>query len=144
MPGSTHLVVAPRIRIPLAEFTFTLTRSSGPGGQNVNKVSSKATLRWAVLESPSLPEPVRRRLLAKHGRRVTADGDLLLSSQRFRDAPRNTADCLEKLRLLIAGVAVAPRPRRPNRTTRGSVERRLRGKRCRSEAKQRRHRPADQ
>jgi ribosome-associated protein len=132
------LIVAPHIRIPLREFEFTFARSGGPGGQNVNKVSSKATLRWAVGQSPSLPEDVRRRLLRKYGRRVTARGDLLLSSQRFRDAGRNVADCLEKLRRMIGEVAAPPTPRRPTRPTRGSVERRLRRKAERSQAKRRR------
>jgi ribosome-associated protein len=129
------LVVTPQIRIPQKEFEITLSRSAGPGGQNVNKVNSKATLRWAVLHSPSLPEAVCRRLVARYRRRVTSEGDLLVTSQRYRDAPRNVADCLEKLRKMIAEVALPPRFRRPTRPTRGSVERRLRGKSHQSAAK---------
>jgi ribosome-associated protein len=132
------LVVNARLKIPLREFEFTFARSSGPGGQNVNKLNTKALLRWPVLKSRSLPEPVRQRLLAKYSRRVTGDGDLLISSQRFRDAGRNVADCLEKLRGMLAEVAVAPKVRRPTKPTRASKERRLDQKRKRSEKKHRR------
>ena len=125
------LIVSPEIRIPLREFQFTFARSGGPGGQNVNKVSSKAVLRWAVLESPSLPEPVRQRLARLLGRRLTAAGELLVTSQRFRDAGRNAADCLEKLRAMVAEAAKPVRRRRPTRPTAGSVQRRLTAKRSR-------------
>jgi ribosome-associated protein len=134
------LDISPQLRIPLWEFQFSFARSSGPGGQNVNKVSSKATLRWAVLRSPSLPEPVRARLLRQAGNRVTAGGELLVTSQRFRDAGRNVADCLEKLRAMIAAAAQPVRRRRPTRPTAGSVQRRLASKRRRSQTKQRRRR----
>lgn len=132
------LVVNDRIKIPLREFQFTFARSSGPGGQNVNKLNTKATLRWPLVTSPSLPETVRRRLLAKVGRRVTAEGDLLITSQRFRDAGRNVADCLGKLRKLLAEAAVVPRRRRPTRPTAASVRRRLDQKRRQSRKKQQR------
>jgi ribosome-associated protein len=129
------LVVNSRLKIPLREFQFTFARSSGPGGQNVNKVSSKATLRWPVLTTRSLPEPVRERFLAKYRRRVTAQGDLRITSQRFRDAGRNVADCLEKLREMLAQVAVAPKRRRPTKPTAASVRRRLDQKRKHSRKK---------
>jgi len=135
------LVVAADIKIPLREFRFSFARSSGPGGQNVNKVNSKATLRWAVVSSPSLPGEFRARLLARLGRRVTAEGDLLVSSQRFRDAGRNVADCLEKLRGLLAEASRVPRPRRATRPSRRAVERRLQHKRQRSEKKRSRGAP---
>ena len=132
------LVVNNRLKIPLREFQFTFARSSGPGGQNVNKLNTKALLRWPVLKSPSLPEAIRRRLLAKAGRRVTSDGDLLIVSQRFRDAGRNVADCLEKLRNLLAEAAIAPKRRRPTKPTRSSIRRRLDQKRRRSQKKRQR------
>ncbi len=135
------LVVSADIKIPLREFRFSFARSSGPGGQNVNKVSSKATLRWAVVSSPSLPEAIRARLVARLARRLTTQGELLVSSQRFRDAGRNVADCLEKLRGLLAEASHVPRPRRPTNPSRGAVERRLRHKRQRSEKKRSRGAP---
>ena len=132
---SSVLVINPRLKIPIREFQFTFARSSGPGGQNVNKVSTKATLRWSLLKSPSLPEPVRARFLRRYRRRVTAQGDLLITSQRFRDAGRNVADCLEKLRTMLAEVAVAPKPRKSTKPTRASVRRRLDQKRRHSQKK---------
>jgi ribosome-associated protein len=134
------LIITPHLQIPLREFEFTFARSSGPGGQNVNKVNTKAQLRWPVTSTPSLPEAVRQRLLAKCRRQVTTSGDLLIVSQRFRDAGRNAADCLEKLRRMLAEAAVPARPRRPTRPTRGSVQRRIEGKRRLSQKKQRRGR----
>jgi ribosome-associated protein len=129
------LIVNSRIQIPREEFHFTFARSSGPGGQNVNKVNSKAVLRWPIMASRSIPEDVRRRFVAQFPSRITAEGDLLLASQQFRDQSRNMTDCLDKLRSLLASVAVAPRRRKRTRPTRGAVERRLRSKRVRAQRK---------
>jgi ribosome-associated protein len=129
------LVISPQLQIPLVEFEFSFVRSGGPGGQNVNKVSTKAVLRWSVAKSPSLPEAVRQRLVSKHRRRITAEGDLLITSQRFRNAGRNAADCLEKLRCLIAEAAEPRRRRKPTRPTRASVRRRLEDKRQHAQKK---------
>jgi len=136
------LEIDDRIQIPLREFHFSFSRSSGAGGQNVNKVNTRATLRWRVARSPSLPEAVRERFVARYRRRITAAGELVLHSQRFRDQGRNVADCLAKLRTMVATAADPPRPRRPTRPRRSSVERRLREKREHSERKARRSRPA--
>lgn len=130
-----------RIQIPLREFHFSFSRSSGAGGQNVNKVNTRATLRWKVARSPSLPKAVRERFVARYRRRISGAGELVLHSQRFRDQGRNVADCLAKLRAMLAAVADPPRRRKPTRPGRASVERRLREKRKRSERKGRRSRP---
>jgi ribosome-associated protein len=138
------LIVSSNVRIPLEEFAFTFVRSSGPGGQNVNKVNTKAVLRWAINASPSLPEPVRQRFLAQFGTRVTNDGDLVLSSQRFRDQSQNQRDCLDKLREMLAAVAVAPKRRRKTKPTKGSVVRRRDEKRANSQKKQNRRTPGSE
>src|SRR3984885_15237588 len=106
------LFVPPAVRIPLAEFSFTFARSGGPGGQNVNKVNSKAVLRWRVLESPSLDERVRARVIEQNRHRITEAGELILTSQRFRDQPKNIDDCRQKLRELLLRAAVQPKRRK--------------------------------
>ena len=129
-----------RIQVPEEEFQWSYSRSGGPGGQNVNKVASKAELRWNVARSPSLPEEVKARLRTKVGRRITAEGDLLLTSQRYRDQGRNREDCLEKLRALISQAATPPRPRKATRPTAASRRHRLEVKKRRSATKKSRGR----
>ena len=136
------LAVDDRIQVPLRELTFRYSRSSGPGGQHVNKTNTKATLRFDVAHTRSLPEDVRARLLERYPRRITASGELLISSQRFRDRGRNVADCLEKLRRLLASVSTPPRPRRKTRPSRASIERRMAEKRRRAARKTLRRPPA--
>ncbi len=118
--------------LPEDELRFTYARSGGPGGQNVNKVSSKATLRWNVAVSAALPEDVRQRLFTAYRKRITRDGILVIVSQRYRERSRNVADCLERLHDMLQAVARPPKRRRPTKPTRGSRERRLRDKRARS------------
>lgn len=129
------LEVNERIRVPEHEFEWSFVRASGPGGQNVNKVASKAVLRWPVVASPSLPADVKERLLAQQHQRITTEGELVLSSQRFRDQPQNIADCLAKLRNMIVQAVHRPKKRRPTRPTRGSREARLHQKKRRSAIK---------
>jgi ribosome-associated protein len=129
------MLVTDAIEIPDAEFDWSYARSGGPGGQNVNKVSSKAILRWAVAATPSLPVHVRDRLMALNRRRVTTTGDLILTSQRYRDQDRNRQDCLEKLAELVREAATLPKARRATRPTRGSKKRRLAAKKRRSALK---------
>ena len=132
------LTVTSEIKIPLREFEFTFVRSGGPGGQNVNKVATKALLRWAMASSSHLPEAVRQRLRSLQRRRITVEGDLIVSSQRFRDAGRNAADCVEKLRQMLVEAASPPHPRKATRPTRASVRRRIEDKRLHAHKKQRR------
>jgi ribosome-associated protein len=129
------MLVTDAITIPDAELDWSYARSGGPGGQNVNKVSSKAVLRWAVATSPSLPVHVRDRLIALNRRRVTTTGDMILTSQRYRDQDRNRQDCLEKLAELVREAATLPKARRATRPTRGSKNRRLAAKKHQSARK---------
>jgi ribosome-associated protein len=123
------------IQIPEGELAWSFVRSGGPGGQNVNKVASKAVLRWDVRHSPSLPPDVKARIEAQQPGRVTTEGELVLTSQRYRDQDRNRQDCLEKLRAIILQATQVPKVRKKKKPTRASKERRLAAKRHRSAAK---------
>jgi ribosome-associated protein len=136
------LRVTSHIVVPWTEFEWSFVRSGGPGGQNVNKVASKAVLRWNVVGSASLSAPIKARLLQQQAGRITLAGDLLISSQRSRDRERNRDDCLERLADMVRRASVAPRPRKATRPTRGSREARLQAKRRRSSVKSGRRRPA--
>ena len=135
------LEVNERIQIPDSEFTFAFSRSSGPGGQNVNKVCSKALPTWDATWSPSIPQDVRERFLLRYRRRITKEGLLQITSQRYRDQGRNTQDCLNKLAELLRSVAVAPTKRKPTAPSRGAKQRRLQDKHVRSDKKQSRRPP---
>lgn len=123
------------IVIPDDELEWTFARSGGPGGQNVNKVASKAQLRWRVTTSMVLDADARERLLVQQRNRLTADGDLLVTSQVHRDQERNRQACIEKLAEMIAHASQRPTKRRPTRPSRGARERRLESKKRRSEVK---------
>ena len=131
------------LHIPDDELVFTYARSGGPGGQNVNKVASKATLRWSVAANTTLPLAVRDRLRQQQANRITVEGELVIQGQRYRDQPRNAEDCLERLRAMIAQAQYVPTPRRPTRPTRGSKRRRLADKKANSERKQQRRPDTD-
>jgi ribosome-associated protein len=133
-----------RIRIPESEFTWRFVRAGGPGGQNVNKVASKAVLDWDLASSTSLPEPVKMRLRTQQRGRINAEGHLTVNSQRFRDQERNRQDCLEKLREMVIQAQHVPRPRKATRPTRGSREARLRAKLHRSTTKAARRPPREE
>ncbi len=140
--GETFLDVTLKLRIPVREFSWSVARSSGPGGQNVNKVNSKVILRWSPRETPSLPPDVLVRFLNRYGSRLTEDGELIVTSEKTRDQPKNRADCLAKLAAMIRLVAVPPKVRRPTKPSAGSKRRRLADKQQRSQTKQSRQRPA--
>lgn len=145
MAGDTKddLIISARVRISAGEFEWSFARSGGPGGQNVNKVNSKAVLRWRPVDSPSLPDDVRQRFLARFASKLTEDGDLVIASDEYRDQPKNIAASLEKLREMIQQVLVAPRKRKPTKPSLGSKRRRLEGKQRQSEKKQSRRPPME-
>ena len=126
--GGRMIRVTPTISLDERELEERFIRASGPGGQNVNKLSSAVQLRFDVRRSPSLPSDVRARLERLAGRRLTREGMLVLIAQRHRTQERNRQDALDRLIELIAAATVAPKPRRPTRPTAGSRERRLESK----------------
>jgi ribosome-associated protein len=127
--------ITDRISIEERELEERFVRASGPGGQNVNKLSSAVQLRFDVRHSPSLAPDVRQRLERMAGRRLTRDGVLVIMAQRHRTQERNRQDALDRLVALIQEASIAPIPRRPTRPTRGSKERRLATKKNRSSIK---------
>lgn len=137
------LQVNSHISIPLREFRFAFSRSSGPGGQNVNKLNTRVQLRWNVRDTTHLPPAVKQRFLDKFRRRITNSGEIIVTSQRFRDQGRNVADTTNKLREMILTVAKAPKKRKPVKVSRRARQRRMDDKKKNSEKKQRRRRIDD-
>ena len=133
--ASDMLQISPSITIPDEELVERFVRSSGPGGQNVNKLSTAVELRFDAANSPSLPDEVRARLLARRDRRITSEGVVVLSAQRFRTQDRNREDARDRLTELIRTALVVPKARVATKPTRASKERRLTGKRERSGVK---------
>ncbi|HVH76908.1 MAG TPA: alternative ribosome rescue aminoacyl-tRNA hydrolase ArfB [Stellaceae bacterium] len=127
-----------------AEVEIGFIRASGPGGQNVNKVASAAQLRFDVVRSRSLPEAVRARLARQLGRRLSRDGVLVITAQRFRSQQRNREDGLARLVGLVRRAATPPKPRRPTKPSRAQNERRLAAKARHAAVKQRRHPPPEE
>jgi ribosome-associated protein len=131
------------IEINENEILFSFIRSSGPGGQNVNKVATAAQLRFDVKNSSSLPEAVKKRLIRLGGSRITDEGILNITAQRFRTQERNRVDGLERLTALIRKAATPPKPRRKTRPPKRSIEKRLHGKKYRSKIKKLRQAHSD-
>jgi ribosome-associated protein len=138
-----RIVIQPGISIDQSEIEERFVLSSGPGGQNVNKVASAVELRFDVAHSPSLSDQIRPRLSRLAGRRMTKDGVLVLHGQRFRDQQRNREDVRARLVDLIGRAAIVPRSRKATKPTKASRERRLEGKKIRASIKGRRGRPLD-
>ena len=136
MATSATIGITAGIQLDEAELEEVFVRSSGPGGQNVNKVSTAVQLRFPLARTKTLPEDVRRRLRTLAGRRVTADGWLVIEASRFRSQARNRDDARARLVELIRKAAHPPKPRKPTRPSVASKERRLKAKRTRARTKQ--------
>lgn len=137
--------ITPDITIDDEELEFRFVLSSGPGGQGVNKVATAVQLRFDIARSPSLPEAVRARAMRLAGRRLTRDGELVITARRHRRQERNRREAVDRLVELIRRAAARPRPRRKTRPSRAARERRLEEKRRRGARKQQRRpvRPSD-
>jgi ribosome-associated protein len=128
------LIVSEQIEIPDEELEWKFVRSSGPGGQNVNKVSTAAQLRLDT-NKITLPVDAAQRLARLAGSRMTKDGVIVIQAYRFRSQERNRADAMERLVEMLKEAMVRPTPRRPTKPTFGSKQRRLEGKKRRSDVK---------
>ena len=129
------LVISPHIAIPDEEFEWKFIRSSGPGGQNVNKVASAVQLRFLLPHNTSLPVPVRNRLRSLAGQRLNDDGSILISARSARSQEQNRRAALERLADLIRAALAEPKVRKKTRPTRASQERRIESKKRRSSTK---------
>ena len=132
----SDLFINSRLTIPSSELTITAARSSGPGGQNVNKVNSKITLRWSPQKCTAIDTGWRNRFVARHSNRINRDGELVLHSERYRDQPRNLADARFRLVQLLLECREPATPRKKTRPTAGSRRRRKESKTKLSQKKQ--------
>lgn len=127
--------ISERLHIPDHELAFTFARSGGPGGQNVNKVASKAVLRWDIAANSSIPEAVKERFRNTFGNRIASEGEVVITSDEYRDQPRNMEACRSKLADMLRSVEKPPKVRRATKPTRASKERRISSKKRTSEIK---------
>jgi len=138
MTGCEMIPITDTIAIDESELSESFVRASGPGGQNVNKVSSAVQLRFDARHSPSLPNDVAVRLLRLAGSRATKEGVIVIVAQAHRDQTRNRAEARERLIALIRQAAVRPKPRRATKVPKAQKRKRLEGKRHRSQIKRQR------
>jgi ribosome-associated protein len=134
------LEITPEVAIPDSDLTYAFVRASGPGGQNVNKVSSAVQLRFDMEGSTALSEPVKNRLRVLAGRRLTDDGAILIIARNQRSQEHNRREALERLADLVQRALVVPKTRRATKPTRASKERRLEGKTRKQQTKKQRSR----
>jgi ribosome-associated protein len=127
-----------KILISEEELKFAFIRSSGPGGQNVNKVSSAVQLKFDVLNSESLSEKIKSKLMSIAGRRITKDGVLIIEAKRYRTQDKNKKDAIERLITLIRKSSEIVKPRRKTKPTKASLEKRISGKKKKSQLKKQR------
>lgn len=140
--AETHLLVNSEVAIPLSEIHFDFVRSSGPGGQNVNKVSSQAQLHWNLDETETLPAPVKERLQQQQSNRINKAGILRIDCQSTRDREKNRQECLNRLREMIVQALEPPKTRKKSRVPRWVKEKRLQNKKDRSKVKRLRRPPS--
>jgi len=136
------LEITPTFSIDESELQFDFVRSSGPGGQNVNKVATAVQLRFDVSTS-SLPEDAKRRLLQLAGQRVTKEGKLLIEAKRFRTQEQNRADAIHRFVELLRKALIPPRPRKKTKPTAAAKEKRIKTKKRKAEIKRMRKKPFD-
>lgn len=121
--------------IPEHELEFSFSRSSGPGGQNVNKVESKVTMKWHVMSSRAVDEGLKQRFSSRFANQINQEGELVIQSDRFREQAKNKDDCMEKLEAMVAAVLHPPKKRRPTKPSKKAKEERLTEKKRQAEKK---------
>lgn len=129
------LIINDKLEVPKEQLEWSFARSSGPGGQNVNKVNSKATLRWIPADPPPLAPAAWKRFCRSAKRYMTSDGHIVIQSQEHRDQPQNIESCQQKLRTLLSAALTPPKRRIATKPTKGSRQRRLDAKQQRSDKK---------
>ncbi|MBL8898708.1 MAG: aminoacyl-tRNA hydrolase [Planctomycetes bacterium] len=135
------LEILPTFALPESALRYSFSRSGGPGGQNVNKVSTRATARLQITDNPLIPEELRARLLEKLATRITQDGDLIVQVDETREQARNKELARERVIAILRQALVRPKKRKATKPTRGSQQRRVESKKRRSAVKHERRRP---